>query len=234
MQNAQYFSQTLTEFGVSQQIFTEVPNINFMDFNSVGAKLIHVERGTDITKLTGTFCDYANAHTNPAPLRSFRYTSCLTNWSEHNKGAARHCFLPRKILHLSSDTITISFFGSTYFRNVNAKKLIYITNRGPEFRLRSVHINNLQLTVVKAQSTQTKNSDRQQKSKHILGSSMNRTIKVYFTIKEQGLRESIPTVQSTSKNCVITFSTALNYLISERSAFKVCVLDTKICKKFVP
>jgi len=75
MQNAQYFSQTLTEFGVSQQIFTEVPNINFMDFNSVGAKLIHVERGTVTTKLTGAFCDYANAHTNPAPLHSFRYTS---------------------------------------------------------------------------------------------------------------------------------------------------------------
>jgi hypothetical protein len=29
MQNAQYFSQTLIEFGVSQQIFTDVPNIKF-------------------------------------------------------------------------------------------------------------------------------------------------------------------------------------------------------------
>jgi hypothetical protein len=27
MQNAQYFSHTLTEFGVSQQIFIDVPNI---------------------------------------------------------------------------------------------------------------------------------------------------------------------------------------------------------------
>ena len=29
MLNAQYFSETLTEFGVSQQIFTDIPNIKF-------------------------------------------------------------------------------------------------------------------------------------------------------------------------------------------------------------
>ena len=50
-----------------------------MDINPVGAKLIHVERGAGMTKLTDAFYDYANAPTNPAPLCSFKYTSCLKN-----------------------------------------------------------------------------------------------------------------------------------------------------------
>jgi len=50
-----------------------------MDIDPVGVKLINVERGADMTKLTGAFCDYANAPTNPAPLCSFKYTSCLKN-----------------------------------------------------------------------------------------------------------------------------------------------------------
>jgi len=123
-----------------------------MDINPVGTKMIHVERGTDMTKLTGTFCDYANAPTNPAPLCSSKYTSCLKNL-EAEKGLPGIAFSMETPSSRSCDTIPLSLFASTYLCKVKVSKFIYITHKGPEFLLRSVHINNLRLTVVKAQST---------------------------------------------------------------------------------
>jgi hypothetical protein len=60
------------------------PIQNITEINPEGAKPIYVDRGADMTKLTGAFCDYVNAPVNPAPLCRFKNNSCLRTWSEHN------------------------------------------------------------------------------------------------------------------------------------------------------
>jgi hypothetical protein len=45
----------------SRHIFETVSNINIMKIHLVGAKLVHADRRTDITKLIVAFCNFGQA-----------------------------------------------------------------------------------------------------------------------------------------------------------------------------
>lgn len=63
MKNARFICLISTKFGVSRQIFMNVPNIKF-DGNVSSGSRADTDGQTDVTKLTGAFLDYANAPTN--------------------------------------------------------------------------------------------------------------------------------------------------------------------------
>jgi hypothetical protein len=54
-------NQILSKLELSQQIFENYRNINFMKITPVGAELFHADSQTDMTKLIVAFHNFANA-----------------------------------------------------------------------------------------------------------------------------------------------------------------------------